>query len=872
MGLITGLGKRLRAALRPSAADGEMSEELAFHLQMETEKYIRAGMSPAEARRMARITFGGVESVKEDLRSRRGLPWLAALAQDLRHAVRDIRRAPGFAAVAIATLGLGIGAATVIFSVVNAVVLAPPPFPEADRLIHAWETNPEHADFSTSEPNFLDFRARNRTLADLAAYRVDNLSLTGNGEPQRLVAVAVTRSFFPVLGASPILGRTSSAEEDRPGGARVAVLSHALWQRAFGADSSVVGRAITLKAESFTVIGVMPAAFRFQPADLWVPIAPSPAADRGDHWLGMIGKLRPGATAAQAQDDLARVAAENGVTYPGNTGWSVRVSGLDRWLVETPIRQSGLLLLAAVGVLLLMACTNVANLLLARATARQTDLSVRLALGAGRSRLLRQLLTESAVLALLGALAGLALTVWAVSLLRALPAGLVPRLDTVAVDGRVLAFALGMAVAASLMVGLLPALQASNSDIHSVLKQAGRTGSTGGRHGVRDVLVVGQVALAVLLLVGGGLMVRSLIRIQNVDAGLAVEHVWTVPLQLPTTQYPEEWQLARFYNVVTGRLATIPGVRSAGATIVDPYQGQNLVNGVTPEDRAADYPTGDFLQAAWRVVSPGYFESAGVRVMKGRDFAAEDTFEGGPVTIVSQTLAARAWPGQDPIGKRLFWGGTDGKPRTVIGLVSDIRDVSLTTEVPPILFLTTRQMVWPAMTLVIRGDREMPTIAADVRRTIWAEDPNLPVPAVRPMTTSRANATTGPRFTAWLLGAFAVAALGLAMIGLYGVLSFAVVARTREIGIRITLGAEPRDVVAMLVRRGLRLTGAGVVLGLAGALVLTRLMTGLLYQTAGTDPVILVAVPILLGAVALAAAFGPATRASRVDPLTALRG
>ncbi len=872
MDLIRGWLKRFRSLLGPTNADRDMTDEMAFHLQMEVEKNLREGMSPAEARRTARLAFGGVERFKEEVRADRGIGWINAIGQDLRHTVRGIRRSPGFAAVAILTLALGIGAASTIFSVVDAVVIAPMPFEDPDRLVSIEEVNPEGSDFSASDPNYLDFRDRNQSLVSLAAFRLDRLSLTGAGEPRLVRAGAVTHSLFPTLGVGPALGRSFRPDEDQPGApAKVVVLSFDLWQRAFGGDSAVVGRTIQLKGQEFLVIGVMPAGFRFLNAEAWLPLAPNPSADRDDHWLSMIGRLRPGATAERAQADLVRIATQNGVTYPASKGWSVRVQSLAEWAVSANVRQSALLLFAAVVVLLLMACTNVTNLLLARATARRTELSVRMALGAGQGRLIRQLLTESVVLGGLGALAGLIGVAWALGIIRGLPAGLVPRLDTVVLNGRVLGFATLAALLASLGAGVLPALQASKADVHSTLKQGGRSGSSFGQHRLREGLVIAQVALAVILLVGGGLMIRSLTRLTQVDPGFRTEYAWTVPLQLPTTQYREEWQVARFYNAVAGRIGLIPGVRSAGSINVTPFSGTNFVNDVTPEERAAEHPSAGYLQAGWRIVSPGYFESAGVQLLKGRDFGDGDIAEGVGVAMISKTLATRLWPGQDPIGKRLFWGGTDGKPRTVIGVVGDIRDVALEAEPAPVLFLTTRQIAWPEMTMVVRTDRAVPNLEDQIRRAVWAEDANLPVPTIRAMAATRAQAIAAPRFTAAILAGFAAAALLLAVVGLYGVLSFAVVERTREIGVRIALGAEPAAVVSMLVGRGLVLTGIGIGIGLIGAIGLTRLMQSLLYQTAGTDPITFVGAALVLIVVALMAGFAPASRAARVDPITALR-
>ncbi len=518
--------------------------------------------------------------------------------------------------------------------------------------------------------------------------------------------------------------------------------------------------------------------------------------------------------------------------------------------------------------LLLLACANIATLLLARATARQTDLRLRLALGAGQGRLARQQLTESGVLAGLGAFLGLALAATAAGLIRRLPLA-VPRLDTVAVNGRVVVFTIAATIVVTLAVGLLPALQAAKTDLHSALKRAGRTGSSSGQGRWREALVVAQVALAVVLLIGGGLMIRSAVQLEQTDTGLATDHVWTVPLQLAAV--PEEWKMAQFFDRVTERIQAIPGVRHAGATIVDPYSGADLRNDVTPEERAAEAGAAGYLQAAWRIVSPGYFEAAGVPILKGRDFSDDDRRDGVPVVIVSRSLADRLWPGQDPLGRRLFWGGVDGTPRTIIGVAGDIRDVSIGADPPPLMFLSTRQIVWPAMTLVVRSDRPIAGLADRIREAVWAEDPALPVPTIRAMEDSRAAATAGPRVTALVLAAFGVASLLLAGIGLYGVLAFAVVERTREIGLRMALGAKPGRVVTSVVRRGVTLAGLGVGIGVTAAAALTGLMGSLLYRTERIDPLTFAVAPVMLGLVALAAAYLPARRATRIDPMSALR-
>ncbi len=870
--LITALRTRLRAVFHPGTADREMSDEIRFHLEMEAGKYRAAGMSAAEAVRAARLAFGAVEDFKEEVRTGRGLPWLGQAGRDFRFSLRAIRRNPGFAAVAVTTLALGIGAATSIFALVDAVILRRLPFPEPDRLVYIWETNPEGSDFSTSEPDYLDFQSRTSSLEAIGVVKQEQLDLTGRGEPKMIAGASASVSLFTTLRVDAQLGRTFAPQEDQPGApARVVVLSHALWQRAFAGDSALLGRTTILRGEPYTVIGILPPSFRLLGADAWIPLGADSRHDRGDHWLGMIGRMKPGVDAGRVRSDLARIGAANAAVHPELKGWSVRVTSLAEWAVGTSLRRTGALLSAAVAILLMLACANVANLLLARATSRETELSIRIAMGAGRGRLMRQLLVESGTLVLLGALAGLVGVRWIVLVVRRLPPDTLPGLDRLSVSPRVLAFSLVATVLATLAAGLAPALRASSVDLHSTLKRAGRSGSSHGSHRLRELLVVAQVALAMLLLVGGGLMIRSLVRLDGADIGLATDHVWTVPLSLPASRYAEERQVARFYTAAQERLAALPGVEAVGATAVDPFSGTNLVNDVTPEERAAEYPSAGYLQAAWRIVSPGYFAASGVPLLRGRDFGTRDRPGGPQVAIVSRTLAARLWPGQDAVGKRLFWGGTNGTPRTVIGVVGDISDVKVERDRTPTMFLSSDQLAWGSMTLIVRSGRDLPDLAGQIRRAVWAEDPLLPVPTVGPLAESRARAIATPKLGAVILGLFAAAAVTLALVGLYGVLSYAVVERTREIGIRVALGARPGAIVGLLVGRGLRLTAMGILLGLGGAIALTPLMRDLLYRTAPTDPIVLAGVPLALVVVAALAAFVPARRAARVDPVTAFR-
>lgn len=792
--------------------------------------------------------------------------------QDLAYALRQLRRSPGFTLMALLTLALGIGAATAIFTVTDSVILRPLPYPEPDRLVRIWETTPGGEDFSVSEPNFLDFRSQNRTLTELAALRETTVALTGDGSPERIEGVAASHALFEILGATPAVGRTFSEAEDAHGsGANVVVLSHALWSRRYGADPAVVGETIRLDGEPHHVVGVMREDFDFTGAELWLPLAADPASDRGDHWLRMVGRLRPGATIAEAEADLARISASFAEAHPHIAGWGVRIAGLTESMVGPEVRQTMFVLLGAVGFLLLMACGNLANLLFARATARETELGIRAALGAGRGRLARQLLTESLILAILGGGLGLLLATWAIDLLQLFQPASLPRVGEIGIDVRTVAFTSAVAVAASIAFGLAPALRASRIDVGTTLRGGSRAGSDHRHRTIRDGLVVSQIAVALVLLVGAGLMMKSLIELLRVDPGFTAEQVTAVPIVLPETDYGEPWRRGIFYEEVEARLASLPGVTAVGATVVDPFGGWNLMNNVTPESLADEVGTGGFMQAGWRTVTPGFFGAMGVPLISGRLFTDADPYDGPSIVVVTETLARRLWPGEDAVGKRLYWGGTDGTPRTVVGVVGDYRDVELAADPAPIMFLPHNQLPMPGMTLLIRSGGSAPAMAGPIREAIWSVDPNLPVPTVQPLERALAGASAGPRFRAILLGAFATAALLLAAIGIYGVTAFTVSQRTREIGVRVALGAAPSQVWGLVLRHGVGLAGAGVALGLIGAWVLTRYLESLLYQTQTTDPLTFIAVPIVLCAVAVLASWAPARRALRVDPMVAIR-
>jgi len=876
-------GRQLKSLIWKAKVEDEVDAELAFHLEMRTREYLGRGMTPTAERQAARRRFGDIGRVTESCRAiggerdrhQRRAEWLDELRQDVHYAARQLRRSPGFTLVAALTLAIGIGAATTIFSVANAALLRPLPFADPDRLVRVWETTPGGEPFSAADANYVDFRERNRSFAEMAALRevAGPLTLTGNGEPRQLQSVAATATLFPLLGVRPALGRTFSADEDRPGGdRRVVVLGHALWEGHFGADTSLVGRTLTLNGEQYRVAGVMPPGFDFPGGtEAWLPAAVDRERERDDHELAVLARLRPGVAVEQAEADLRRVAALLGRQHPTtNEGWGTRLATFSDWIVGDRFRQTLVVLLGAVGFLLLIACFNVANLLVARATTRHAEIGIRAALGAGRSRIVRQLLTESALLALIGSAGGLLIAAAAVAGLRAAAPGGIPRVHEVSVDARVLGFGLAAGLVSSVLFGLAPAVHASRVRVHDLLKLGGRSTPGRGRWRSRDLLVVGEVALAMTLLVGAGLMITSFARLGSADAGFAEEGVRAVPLQLPGERYSEERRRA-FVREVLSRVESIPGVVVAGATTTNPFRQFGFSNDVTPADRAAEAPPGGFMQAGWRSVTPGFFRAMGVPLRRGRPLLDSDRAGAAPVVVISETMARRMWPGEDPIGKGLFWGGTTGTPRTVVGVVGDVKDVALEADPPPVMFLPYDQVEMPGVTLLIKTAPDAGEIAPAVRREIWAVDAGLAVPEVQLLAQNRALAVAGPRFTTVVVTAFASVALALAAMGIYGLTAFGVAQRTREIGVRIALGARPARVAGAVVRRGVVLALAGVGLGLAGSVALTGLLASLLYETAPTEPATYAAVAIILGGVAALASYVPARRAARVDPVVALR-
>jgi putative ABC transport system permease protein len=800
------------------------------------------------------------------------------LLQDIRYALRSLRKNPGFALVAVLTLALGIGANSAIFSVINGVLLHPLPFRDADRLAMVWIDNQPlgiRQDI-TSYPTYQDWRDQNRVFSDMAAFRPHEVNLTGGFEPERIARTAVTATFFGVLGVEPVRGRGFTAEEEQEGNDRVAVLSHGLWQRRFGGDPGVIGTTVQMNEQEFSVVGIAPRGFGF-PAntELWIPLAPSEQVReaRGVFWLYTIGRLQPGVTMEMAQTEMSGIAARIGQEYEVFSPFGVFVQPVRDYLVGD-VRTALLVLLGAVAFLLLIASANVANLLLARASAREREIAVRTALGASRGRITAQLLTESVVLGLAGGALGLLFAVGGVRVLRALSPADLPRIELVQVDSTVLGFTFLIALLTGIAFGLVPSLQVSGNQLTETLREGGRgmAGSHRGRR-TRKALVVGEVALALVLLIGAGLLIQSFARLRSVDPGFQPENVLTVRLALGGSQYMEPARVIGFYDELLGRVQQIPGVASAAAAsdILLPELANSAR--VTIEGRATT-PAEEAIEVPIDAVTPGFFRTFGTPLLRGRDFAATDTEESTLVAIINETMARRFWPDTDPIGKRYRYGtGPDNQSpwRTVVGVVADARRSGVEQEARPSTFLPHRQRPSPAMTLLVRTTADPLALVSAVRREVREIDPNQPMAEIATLEALLSERLAQRRFNAVLLGVFSALALLLAIVGVYGVIAYMVNQSTREIGIRMALGARSVDVLRLVLRQVSTLVLLGIGIGVATALVLSRTLSGMLFGTSPTDPATYVGIALLLTVTALIASYLPARRATRVDPMIALR-
>jgi predicted permease len=803
---------------------------------------------------------------------------METLLQDIRYSIRVLLKSPGFTAVALLTLTLGIGANSAIFSVVNAVLLRPLPYEESEKLVFISERSPVLEGMSVAYPNYLDWREQNGVFESIGVYRRTSFNLTGNGEPERLVGGEVSAHLFDALKTKPALGRTFLAEEDRPGAAPVVVLGNGMWQRRFGKSADVIGQTITLNAKAHTIIGVMPPGFRFPSGvDLWVPVglnADNPSWVRGNHpGLYAVARLKQGVTTPQAQAEMDTIAARLEQQYPqSNSGSRVTITPLFARIVGD-VRPALLVLLAAVGFVLLIACANVANLLLARAAARQKEIAVRMALGATRSRLIRQLLTESVMLSVAGGALGLLLAVWGIDLLLAISPDNIPRFAEIKLDNRALFFTAAVAILTGVLFGLAPALHASKLNLNETLKEGGRSATAGLRHQRgRSLLVVAEVAIALVLLISAGLLIKSFLRLQQVDPGFNPDNVLTAGIPLPRTKYLEPPKRIAFYEALFSRIAALPGVEAVGAVDELPVESGSQTYFVV-EDRPIP-PREEIPLTEYSLVSTGYFKAMGLRLLKGREFDGRDGRDAPSVCIIDENFAGQYWPGQDPIGKRLKYGGADpANPwSTVVGLVANVKYNGLDRESPRVqLFLPYTQSTFLGASLVIRAAGDPKDLAAAVRNEVSAIDPDLPIYQIRTMNEVLRESVAPRRLYMTLLAVFAGVAMVLAAIGLYGVMAYTVTQRTHEIGIRMALGAQQRDVLRLVVGQGMALALGGVAIGLIAAFALTRLVSSLLFAVSATDPVTFLVISLILTGVALGATFIPARRATRVDPMVALR-
>jgi predicted permease len=847
---------------------------------MLTEAKIGEGLKPQEARRAALIELGGVEQVKERVREARMGYFLETMWQDLRYGLRVLVKSPVFTAVAALSLALGIGANTAIFSVVNGLLLRPLPYPDSERVMHVWHTPPQESfpgmkRFSVSPANYLDWKSQNDIFEQMAVYQYAGFSLSTGDDPVAVTGAAVSSEFFSVLRSNAGQGRTFLPEEEQPGRDQAVVISNGLWQRAFGANPGLIGQTLTLNSRSFTVVGIMPTGFEFpQEAELWVPLAwdDSERQTRSIHDYIVIARLKQDVSLAQAQAEMSTISSRLEQQYPeADKGWGAVVIPLQEDLVGD-IRPALLVLFSAVGFVLLIACANVANLMLARGANRQKEIAIRIALGAGRARIVRQLLSESVLLATAGGLLGLLLAGWGSGLLIRLSADSLPNPGEICIDKWALGFTLVVSFGAGIVAGIAPALQFTKTEMSEALKQGtGRTGGSSVKQRTRKALVICEVALSLILLIGAGLMIRSFWKLQHVDPGINISNTLTMSVGLSPTKYSDAQRQAAFFDRVLEQISALPGVVSAGATTTLPLAGQGSMQPFTiegrPESAVAEQP-----MAATRYISPGYFGTMGIPLRQGRFFNDQDRENVAPVIIISEAMAHQLWPGQDPIGRRLTPSfHLKQGPREIVGVVGDVKGQGLDVDLAATMYMTYKQAPRPYMTIVARTSSDPQNFIHAISKAIYSVDKEQAVMSVRTMEQVLAASVSGRRFNMTLLIAFAMLALVLAAVGVYGVMNYAVTLRRRELGIRMALGAQAADVLRLVLVQGLALTLIGIGAGLVGAYGLTHLMANLLYGVTATDFLTFVTVSGVLMAVGILASYLPARRATKVDPMIALR-
>jgi putative ABC transport system permease protein len=874
----------LRRLFHKSRADKLLDLELRFHIERHVEENVAAGMPLEEARRRAQLEFGGLERVKEEVRDTRWETRLDNVLRDVRYALRSLRKSPAFTIVAVLTLALGIGANTAIFTVVYAVLLKPLPYTDANRLFRVFqqETQGEKGATGLSYANFADVRVQNQVFSEMAASQRHALTLTGRGTPSIVDTSVVTPELFSLLGEQPLRGRVFYSEDGKPGAPPVVILSESLWRGVFGADPNVVGSSATLDKRAFTIVGVMPAKFRF-PLDaesdrIWIPLVHDPLfgnwmARRGGHWLQVIARLKPGVTMAQAQADLDAINARLVKDFPAqNKGWALGMASLQQMIVGD-VRTALLVLLAAVGLVLLIACANIANLLLARATSRAREIAVRTALGATRSRLMAQLLCETALLGLLGGLAGVFLARWGVQGLSAFLPESLPRVNVIRVDNFVLGFALLLSALTSGIFGLAPAWFAAHTDLQSNLRDGGgRTSQGGSRRRGRKFLAAGEVALAMVLLVVAGLLLRSFARLLSVSPGFDVQHALRADISLPQYQYSTPQQWSAFADELLARIQAQPGLQNSAMVVPAPITDGRVNLGFdiagSPSLTAAETRSADYVS-----ISPDYFRVMSIPLLAGRIFNQRDSLSSPKVTIISQALARLYFPNQDPLGKRLIFGfpPDPGVAREIVGIAGDIRDTALGEAPGPMMYVPFAQGPFWGGTLIVKSTLSASSVAAAIRGEVRQIDKDLPVANVAEVPDLIGATVAEPRFRTFLLGLFAAMALTLAAVGIFGVISYSVSCRTNEMGIRVALGASRGSILLMVLRETMTLTLGGLLIGVPCALAASHLVGSLLFGVSPNDPATLTLVALLLVAVASSAGYIPARRATRIDPLIALR-
>jgi putative ABC transport system permease protein len=869
----------IRRLIHRRRAERELEEEIRAHLEMEIERNIADGMSSEAARLAARRSFGSVALAKEDSRAIWGFGSLETVWQDLRYGARMLHKRKGFTAVAALTLALGVGANTAVFSVINAVLIRPLPFAEADRLVMIWETQPDVRGPVGTYPDFQDWRAGAQSFQGMAAFsnkRYGKAELTGHSETIEAQGMLVSQNLFPLLGLKPLLGRNFLPEEEQPVNNRVVILSQALWRRGFASDPGIIGKSVQLNGASFTVVGVMGEQYPLE-TDFWLPLSHLSQIDltsRRHHSVRAVGRLKPGVTIEQARRELETINERLRQLYPATKNIGVELTPMRRHLAGD-LRPVVLLVFAGVALVLLIACANVSNLLLAQSAGRQREMAIRAAIGAGRGRLVRQLLVESLLLALLGGVAGLALAAWGIPVLRSgllgIVTGKIPGLENVGVDWRTLGFTFGVSLLTGVLFGALPALQISRIDLNQTLKEGGKGSAGLGRRGLSRVLVATEVALAVIVLVGAGLLVRSFQKLLQVDPGFRADHLLSLKIELSQSRYREDEQVRNFYRQLTRRIQELPGAQQVGVIDRLPFAPSLRISRFIAEGQQPERGKEPITQM--RMVDHRFFEMMGIPRLGGRPFDEKDAIDDNKV-IINETMARRFFPNQDTVDKRIFmhWGSDNPTPVLIVGVVADIKDLGLDAPVEPTIY-------WPGVggeaVLLARTKVDPLSLASTVRQAALSIDPALPLQQARSVEEILDDSLARRRFTLNLLCVSALLALLLAAIGIYGVVAYSVTQRAQEIGIRLALGAQPSDVLKLIIGRGITPVLIGLASGLGGAFALSRSLTslsaGLLFEVRPTDPATFTAITLLLMVVALLACYLPARRGTKVDPLTVLK-